>query len=168
MTADSASYLAVGAALFVLGGIGFATRRNLILIFLSAELMLHGVSLTLLTFGRIHQNLEGQAFTIFILTVAACEAALGLSLILALYQRSKSLDVDLWSTLREADLPAAALALDAAEPPVEQEPPQPPLPRLTPAGLPPTIDDDFPAEMAASVDARTIVTPSPTDDGEYR
>ena len=74
MTADSGCYLAVGAALFVLGGIGFVTRRNLILIFLSVELMLHGVSLTLLTFGRMHNNLEGQSFTIFMLTVAACEA----------------------------------------------------------------------------------------------
>jgi NADH-quinone oxidoreductase subunit K len=165
--ADSASYLAVGAALFVLGGIGFVTRRNLILIFLSAELMLHGVSLTLLTFGRVHQNLEGQAFTIFILTVAACEAALGLSLILALYQRSKSLDIDLWSRLREPDLPASAFALEASQP-LEQEPPPAPLPRLTPAGRPPQIDDDFPAELAATADARTIITPSPVDDGEYR
>lgn len=166
--ADSASYLAVGAALFILGGLGFVTRRNLILIFLSAELMLHGVSLTLLTFGRVHKNLEGQSFTIFILTVAACEAALGLSLILALYQRSKSLDVDLWSKLREADLPASSFALDAGQPPLEAEPPAAPLPRLTPAGRTPEIDDDFPAELAATVDARTIVTPSPADDGEYR
>jgi NADH-quinone oxidoreductase subunit K len=101
MTGDLTSFLAVGAALFILGGVGFVTRRNMILIFLSAELMLHGVSLTLLTFGRMHGNLEGQSFTIFILTVAACEAALGLSLILALYQRTKSLDVELWSRLRE-------------------------------------------------------------------
>ncbi|MCC6492403.1 MAG: NADH-quinone oxidoreductase subunit NuoK [Pirellulales bacterium] len=168
MIGDSASFLAVGAALFILGGIGFVTRRNLILIFLSAELMLHGVSLTLLTFGRVHRNLEGQAFTIFILTVAACEAALGLSLILALYQHSKSLDVDLWSKLREADLPAPLLALDAGEPPLETAPSPAPLPRLAPAGLPPIIDDDFPAELAATVDARTIITPSPPDDGEYR
>ena len=62
-------------------------------------------NLTLVTFGRMHHSLEGQAFTIFILTVAACEAGLALSLILALYQTTKSLDVDLWSSLREADLP---------------------------------------------------------------
>ena len=79
---------------------------------LSAELMLHGVSLTLVTFGRMHHNLEGQAFTIFILTVAACEAGLALSLILALYQKSKSLDVEFWSELREADLPPPRLAED--------------------------------------------------------
>lgn len=168
MTGDSANFLAVGAALFVLGGIGFVTRRNLILIFLSAELMLHGVSLTLLAFGRVHGNLEGQSFTIFILTVAACEAALGLSLILALYQRTKSLDVDLWSSLREADLPARSDRFEADEPLPEPEPAPPNLPRLTTAGLPPDIDDDFPVELAATVDARTIITPSPPDDGEYR
>ena len=89
---------------------------------LSAELMLHGVSLTLVTFGRMHHNLEGQAFTIFILTVAACEAGLALSLILALYQKSKSLDVEFWTELREPDLPsprvgeaAASAAVRAAE-----------------------------------------------------
>ena len=164
MSADAGSFLAVGAALFVLGGIGFVTRRNLILIFLSAELMLHGVSLTLLTFGRIHGNLEGQSFTIFILTVAACEAALGLALILSLYQRSKSLDVELWSRLREPDLPAYARRLDEHEPPLEDEPLDTPMPRLTPSGGRPEFDDDFPASLARTTDPRRIYTPSPPDD----
>ena len=53
---DVESYLAVGAVLFVLGAIGFFTRRNLIVMILSAELMLHGVSLTLVTFGRLHNT----------------------------------------------------------------------------------------------------------------
>ena len=77
-TLEVERYLAVGAALFVLGALGFLTRRNLILMILSSELMLHGVSLTLVTFGRMHHSQEGQAFTIFILTVAACEAGLAL------------------------------------------------------------------------------------------
>ena len=106
MTGDIERYLVVGAVLFVLGAIGFFTRRNLILMVLSAELMLHGVSLTLVTFGRVHHSLEGQAFTIFILTVAACEAGLALSLILALYQKSKSLDIEFWTDLREPGLPS--------------------------------------------------------------
>jgi len=80
-------YLAVGAALFALGALGFLTRRNLILMILSAELMLHGVSLTLVTFGRMHHSQEGQAFTIFILTVAACEA--GFALYESLITRSR-------------------------------------------------------------------------------
>lgn len=129
MTPDVARYLAVSAALFVIGALGFLTRRNLILMVLSAELMLHGVSLSLVTFGRMHQTLEGQSFTVFILTVAACEAGLALALILALYQKKKSLDVNLWSTLHEADVP----------PPMDDDggvqiPPTQHFPKLTPAG----------------------------------
>ncbi len=164
MSGDSGLFLAVGAVLFILGGVGFVTRRNLILIFLSAELMLHGVSLTLLTFGRMHGSLEGQSFTIFILTVAACEAALGLSLVLALYQRTKSLDVDLWSRLREPDLPAYAIARDSDQVPLEPEEPDAPSPRLTKAGGLPDIDDDFPATLAETMDPRTIYTPAPSDE----
>ena len=61
MTLDAERFLAVGAALFVLGALGFLTRRNLILMILSSELMLHGVSLTLVTFGRMHHSQEGPA-----------------------------------------------------------------------------------------------------------
>jgi NADH-quinone oxidoreductase subunit K len=129
-------YLAVGAALFVLGALGFLTRRNLILMILSSELMLHGVSLTLVTFGRMHHSQEGQAFTIFILTVAACEAGLALSLVLALYQKSKSLDVEVWTALREPDLPPPMVEEDRDEPalklPVAQR-----FPKLTSAGREP-------------------------------
>jgi NADH-quinone oxidoreductase subunit K len=164
MSADTQAFMAVGAVLFILGGIGFVTRRNLILIFLSSELMLHGVSLTLLAFGRMHRSLEGVSFSIFILTVAACEAALGLSLILSLYQRTKSLDVDLWSRLREADLPASALQLDIDQLPLVAEEPETPSPRLTKAGGLPDIDDDFPAELARTTDPRKILTPTPPDD----
>ena len=131
-------YLAVGAMLFVLGAIGFLTRRNLILMVLSAEMMLHGVSLTLVTFSRVHHNLEGQAFTIFLLTVAACEAGLALALILALYQRSKSLDIDLWTHLRESDvLPPKTMAVDASALVAIEE--LAPLPTLSPAGREPVL-----------------------------
>ena len=136
MTGDPERYLAVGAALFVLGALGFLTRRNLILMILSAELMLHGVSLTLVTFGRMHHNLEGQAFTIFILTVAACEAGLALSLILALYRDQKSLDVELWSSLREPDLPPPMRERDRDEPRFTTPEPKH-FPKLTPAGREP-------------------------------
>ena len=129
-------YLAVGAALFVIGALGFLTRRNLILMILSSELMLHGVSLTLVTFGRMHHSLEGQAFTIFILTVAACEAGLALALILALYQSSKSLDVEVWTNLREDDLPPPMVVEDRDEPAVTMPAAQR-FPKLTPAGREP-------------------------------
>lgn len=133
MMAEAQPYLAVGAVLFVLGAIGFLTRRNLILIVLSAEMMLHGVSLTLVTFSRVHHTLEGQVFTIFVLTVAACEAGLALALVLALYQRTKSLDVELWTALREPDLPAPLSFEPERVPPRRDDE----LPHLTPAGLPP-------------------------------
>ena len=136
MTPDAERYLAVGAALFVLGALGFLTRRNLILMILSAELMLHGVSLTLVTFGRMHHSQEGQAFTIFILTVAACEAGLALSLILALYQKSKTLDVEVWTNLREPDLPPPMLEGDRDEPELAL-PEAMRFPQLTPAGRAP-------------------------------
>lgn len=126
------SQLVVGATVFILGMIGFLTRRNLILIMLSAELMLHGVSINLTAFSRYHGNPQGEVFTIFVLTIAACEAGLGLAMILSLYQRRKSLDVFLWGKLGEDDLPVFTA------PPVTPTPvavdPNMDLPHLTPAG----------------------------------
>jgi NADH-quinone oxidoreductase subunit K len=137
MNGELVPYLAIGAGLFALGAIGFFTRRNMILMVLSAELMLHGVAVTMVTFGRMHNTHEGQAFAIFVLTVAACEAGLALSLLLALYQKTRSLDIDLWTELREPDLPS----------PIEQEPaeieePESVLPKLTPAGHAPVIAEE--------------------------
>ena len=151
MTGDVERYLAVGAALFVLGALGFFTRRNLILMVLSAEMMLHGVSLTLVTFARVHHNLEGQAFTIFILTVAACEAGLALSLILALYQKSKSLDIDFWTELREPDLPSPRLAAEVGERSLVELPPME-FPRLTPAGAVPDLGDEHDPQLVDLVE----------------
>lgn len=122
--------LVVGAMLFALGAIGFVTRRNLILIMLSGEMMLHGVSINLTAFGAYHHNSSGQVFTIFVLTIAACEAGLALALILALYQRRKSLDVQLWGNLGEPDLPRM---VDEPAPPSQPLAPVD-LPHLTPAG----------------------------------
>ena len=102
MTVPLSHYLVVGAVLFVLGAIGFLTRRNLIIMFLSAEMMLQGVALNLVAFARYRGNLHGQVFALFILTVAACEAGIALALILMLYRARRSLDVSLWQDLREA------------------------------------------------------------------
>src|SRR6478736_3186340 len=90
------NYLLVGAALMALGMLGFLARRNMIVMFLCAEMMLQGTALTLVGFGRYHGNWTGQIFTIVILTVAACEASIALALILILYKRRSSLDVSLW------------------------------------------------------------------------
>ena len=65
------NYLTVGAILFVLGMIGFLCRRNMILMFLSAEMMLQGVAINLVSFARYRGNLQGQVFVLFIVTVAA-------------------------------------------------------------------------------------------------
>jgi NADH-quinone oxidoreductase subunit K len=97
------SYLIVGAVLFALGMVGFLTRRNMIVMFLSAEMMLQGVAVNLVAFARFRGDLGGQVLVMFILTVAACEAAIALALILMLYKRRKSLDVSVWQELREPD-----------------------------------------------------------------
>jgi NADH-quinone oxidoreductase subunit K len=123
------NYLAVGAILFALGMIGFLARRNLIIMFLSAEMMLQGVALNLVAFARYRANLQGQAFTLFIITVAACEAGIALALILMLYRSRHSLDVSLWQELRE---PGQEPTVD--EEPLPPIPAPPPLPRLTPSG----------------------------------
>ncbi len=126
------NYLVVGAILFALGMIGFLARRNLILMFLSAEMMLQGVALNLVAFARYHGNLQGQAFVLFLITVAACEAGIALALILMLYRSRHSLDVSLWQDLRE---PGQDPTLD--EEPLPPEPAREPTPHLTPAGLEP-------------------------------
>src|SRR5208283_1888348 len=95
------SYLTVGAILFVLGMIGFLSRRNMILMFLSAEMMLQGVAVNLVAFAHYRGNLQGQVFVLFILTVAACEAAIALALVLLLFRRRETLDVSVWQDLRE-------------------------------------------------------------------
>jgi NADH-quinone oxidoreductase subunit K len=130
------NYLWLGAALMALGMLGFLSRRNLIVMFLSAEMMLQGTALTLVGFGRYHGNWTGVVFTIAILTVAACEAALALALIVVLFRRRGSLDVTLWHDLREAGLPPVEELEEEAEP-IEPTPGPESYPRLTPAGVEP-------------------------------
>lgn len=126
------NYLAVGAILFALGMVGFLARRNLIVMFLCAEMMLQGVAINLVAFARYRGNLQGQAFVLFVLTVAACEAAIALALILMLYKRKESLDVSLWQDLRE---PGWEPAED--EEPLPPAEPEAPMPRLPVAGREP-------------------------------
>src|SRR5580658_5162698 len=102
------NYLLVGAVLFALGMLGFLSRRNLIVMFLSVEMMLQGTALSLIGFGRYHGTWTGQVFTIVILTVSACEASIALALIVVLYNRRSSLDVTLWQDIREAGVRAEA------------------------------------------------------------
>jgi NADH-quinone oxidoreductase subunit K len=101
---DLKIYLILGSILFCIGLIGFVSRRNMITMFLSAELMLQGVAINFLAFSRFRGNLQGQSFVLFILSVAACEAAIALALIVILYRAKNSLDVSKWQDLREEDL----------------------------------------------------------------
>ncbi len=93
--------LVFSALLFAIGLIGFLTRRNMIIMFLCTELMFQGAALAMVAFGRMHMDTSGQVFVIFILTVAAAEAALALGLVVLLYRKRDTLDADAWSELRE-------------------------------------------------------------------
>ena len=94
-------YLLVSAALFVIGLIGFLSRRNMIVMFLCTELMFQGAALAMIAFSRYHMNVSGQVFVIFILTVAAAEAALALGLVVLLFRRRPTLSAEAWSQLKE-------------------------------------------------------------------
>jgi len=129
------NYLAVGALLFGIGLVGFCSRRNMIVMFLCAEMMLQGVSLSLAAWGRFHNDFAGQVLVIFIIAVAACEAAIALALVLVLFRHSGRLDVAVWQQLREADQPGFV-----DEGPSADLPEEPAVwPRLPPAGVPPEV-----------------------------
>jgi NADH-quinone oxidoreductase subunit K len=96
---DPLAYLILGAALFALGLVGFLARRNLIVMFLATELMLQGVLLNLVGFGKMHENIDGQVFGLFVLVVAAVEAGLGLALVVLLFRRKDTLDAEAWATM---------------------------------------------------------------------
>ena len=93
-------FLMTGAVLFVLGLVGFVSRRNLIVMFLCTEMMFQGVVVSLVGFSRFHQNDTGQTFVIFVLTIAAAEAALALGLVVLLFRQRRTLDALAWSSLR--------------------------------------------------------------------
>jgi len=131
------NYLIVGALLFSIGLVGFISRRNMIVMFLAAEMMLQGVSVSLVAWGRFHNDWGGQILVIFILTVAACEAAIALALVSMLFQRAGSLDIAFWQSLRESNLDAF---VDQELPADDEETPH--WPTLTPAGVEPEIEEE--------------------------
>lgn len=94
-------FLITSVVLFVIGLVGFLTRRNMIVMFLCTELMFQAAALAMIAFGRYHLDVSGQVFVIFILTVAAAEAALALGLVVLLYRRRDTLSAEAWSELRE-------------------------------------------------------------------
>ena len=139
------NYLAVGGILFALGMIGFLVRRNMIVMFLCAEMMLQGISVNLIGWGRYHGSLGlpgawgGQMLVIFIITIAACEAGIAMALILMLARRTGQLDSALWQDLREEGQTAF---VDRRVP--EERSEDRVWPHLTPAGIQPPLDPDLP------------------------
>jgi NADH-quinone oxidoreductase subunit K len=93
-------YLVLSAAVFMIGVIGVMLRRNIIIIFMSIELMLNAVNINLAAFSQQWQNAVGQVFAIFIIAVAAAEAAVGLGIILSFYRNKDTLDIDEMNIMR--------------------------------------------------------------------
>ena len=89
-----ALYLIVAALIFAIGTVGILIRRNPLVLLLSLELMLNAANLALVAFARMHGNEEGQVFALIVMVVAACEVAIGLGLIVAMYRRRLPIDVD--------------------------------------------------------------------------
>jgi NADH-quinone oxidoreductase subunit K len=93
MTVGLEHYLVVSALLFALGLFGVIVRRNLLVIYMSLELMLNAANLALVAFSRFNNDLNGQVFVFFVITVAAAEVSVGLALIVALYRRRQTAHV---------------------------------------------------------------------------
>ena len=87
-------YLLVSAILFSLGVAGVLLRRNVIMIFMSIELMLNAVNLTFVAFSKFLNNLDGHIFTFMVMTVAAAEAAVGLAIVIAIFRNKPTANVD--------------------------------------------------------------------------
>jgi len=94
MTVTLEHYLVVSALLFCIGLLGVVMRRNLLVIYMSLELMLNAANLALAAFSRFNDSLDGQIMVFFIVTVAAAEVAVGLALIVALYRKRRTAHVE--------------------------------------------------------------------------
>jgi len=88
------AYLVLSGILFTIGVIGFLVRRNLIVMFMSIELMLNAANLAFVAFSRYLNSMDGQIFVFFVMTVAAAEAAVGLAIILAVFRTKETVNAD--------------------------------------------------------------------------
>jgi len=96
----TAYYIGLSAILFTVGALGVLIRRNSIVIFMSVELMLNAANLAFVAFARAHEAVSGQIFVFFVMTVAAAEVAVGLALIVAIFNTKHSIDVDQLNTMK--------------------------------------------------------------------
>jgi len=87
-------YLVVSAALLLIGTIGVLARRNIVIILMSIELILNAVNINLIAFSRYFQQVTGQIFAIFVITVAVAEAAVGLGILIALFRNKETVQAD--------------------------------------------------------------------------
>jgi len=93
-------YMLLSAALFMVGVIGVVVRRNIIIIFMSIELILNAVNINLIAFSNQLHNATGQVFAVFVIAVAAAEAAVGLGIILAFYRNKETINIDEMNLMR--------------------------------------------------------------------
>jgi NADH-quinone oxidoreductase subunit K len=93
-------YMLLSAALFIIGVIGVMVRKNIIVIFMSIELILNAVNINLIAFSNQLQNAIGQVFAVFVIVVAAAEAAVGLGIILAFYRNKETVNIDEMNVMR--------------------------------------------------------------------
>ena len=93
-------YLVLSAVLFIIGAAGVLLRRNLFIILFSIELMMNAVNINLVGFARFHENMTGQNFVLFTMTIAAAEAAIGLAIATALFRNRRTLMVDLFDQMK--------------------------------------------------------------------
>jgi NADH-quinone oxidoreductase subunit K len=92
--------LVLAAILFCLGILGMLLRKNAIVIFMSLELMFNAANLVFITFSNFYQIIDGQAFVVFVMTVAAAEVAVGLALMVAIFRTKHSIDIDQMNSLK--------------------------------------------------------------------
>lgn len=100
MSTPLQDYLVLGAILFTVGIAGVLTRKNPLIVFMSVELMLNSVNLTLITFSRLWGSVDGQVIALFVLVVAAAEVVVGLAIIVTIFRSRATVDVDDVHTLQ--------------------------------------------------------------------
>ncbi|MFC2030807.1 NADH-quinone oxidoreductase subunit NuoK [Chloroflexota bacterium] len=93
-------YLILSAILFTLGAVGVLLRRNALVMFMAVEMMLNAANLTLITYSRFLENVEGRVFVLLVMAVAAAEVAVGLAIVVALFRHKETTDVDKWNILK--------------------------------------------------------------------
>jgi NADH-quinone oxidoreductase subunit K len=93
-------YLALSALVFAIGAAGVLARKNLFIVLMSLELMLNAANLALVTFSRVHGDMTGHLFVLFVVAIAAAEACVGLAIVIALYRLKESVDLDIFKSLK--------------------------------------------------------------------